>query len=282
MRFRKSVAIPVRSRSGLLHAMYVRTFFGLAVVAAATLGAPAEAAAQSLRGSRAKVERAYHQALSHELHFYESSSGVRRAADQGKFVRLAGNAHYTIDGVSYPYVLPATHTFVTRLASQYHAACGERLVVTSAVRPRSFRLINSSDKSVHPTGMAVDVRKPQRAKCLRWLRNTLGDLNASGAILATEEFRPPHFHIAVFPNPYRRYVERRGGTVRVASAPAKRGGTQVAAAEAGATKTYRVQRGDSLWGIARRHGTSVEEIKRANEMRSSRIVAGQTLVIPAK
>jgi hypothetical protein len=264
--------------------MYARTLFGLAVVAT-SLALPAEAGAQSLRGSKAKVERAYRQALSHELHFYESSSGVRRAAEQGRFVRLSGNAHYTTDGVSYPYVLPATHTFITRLASQYHAACGERLVVTSAMRPQSFQLINGSDRSVHPTGMAIDVRKPRRAKCLSWLRKTLGDLNGSGAVLTTEEFRPPHFHIAVFPQPYQRYVERRGGSVRVASAAPAKGGSgakQVAMADAGSAKTYRVQRGDSLWGIARRHGTSVEELKRANEMRSSRIVAGQTLVIPAK
>jgi LysM repeat protein len=262
--------------------MHVRTLLGLVVVAAASLAPSVEASAQSLRGSRAKVERAYRQALSHELHFYESSSGVRRAAERGRFVRLSGNAHYTTDGVSYPYVLPATHTFVTRLAGQYHAACGERLVVTSATRPRSFQLINGSDKSVHPTGMAVDLRKPQRAKCLQWLRSTLADLNGSGAVLATEEFRPPHFHVAVFPEPYRRYVERRGGTVRVASAARTSSATQVAAATTASRKTYRVQRGDSLWGIARRHGTSVEELKRANEMRSSRIVAGQTLVIPAK
>lgn len=44
---------------------------------------------------------------------------------------------------------------------------------------------------------------------------------------------------------------------------------------------YRVRSGDTLIGIARRHGTSVEKIKRVNGIRSSRIYAGQVLRIPA-
>ena len=43
---------------------------------------------------------------------------------------------------------------------------------------------------------------------------------------------------------------------------------------------YRVRSGDSLWGIARAHGTTVDELKSANNLRGSRIYAGQLLQLP--
>ena len=45
---------------------------------------------------------------------------------------------------------------------------------------------------------------------------------------------------------------------------------------------YRVKRGDTLIKIARKFGVSVSEIKRRNRLRSSRIYAGQKLIIPTK
>ena len=45
---------------------------------------------------------------------------------------------------------------------------------------------------------------------------------------------------------------------------------------------YRVRRGDSLITIARRFGTSVSEIRRANRLKGSRILAGQRLQIPVR
>jgi LysM repeat protein len=42
-----------------------------------------------------------------------------------------------------------------------------------------------------------------------------------------------------------------------------------------------VNRGDTLWSIARRHGTSVEVLKAVNNLRSSSIVAGQVIRVPA-
>lgn len=242
----------------------------------------ADAGAQSLRGSKPSVNRMYRQALDHDLHFYQSGSGVLKASRSGTFVRLEGSRDYKVAGVSYPYVLPATHTFVSRLGSQYRAACGEKLVVTSAIRPQSFRLANSVSKTVHPTGMAVDLRKPTKARCLSWLRSTLVSLEARGVIEATEERNPPHFHVAVYPRPYQRYVG--GGAakeVRLAKATKTSTGKSAAKASESDATRYKVRRGDSLWAIARRHGTSVEQIRRANEMRSTRIVAGQVLLIPS-
>jgi hypothetical protein len=247
--------------------MYCRSLLLVAVSLVLPLGLSAgEAGAQSLRGSPASVNRMYHHARSHGIYFYKTAQGVRDAYEKGTFLRLSGNANYRVHNVSYPYVRPATLTFVERLASQYRSACGEKLVVTSAVRPKSFRLSNSHDKSVHPTGIAVDLRRPRNGRCRSWLRGVLRSLEGAGMIEATEERHPVHFHVAVFPSPYRRYVERKGGEVHVAS----RGGG-----------TYRVRRGDSLWAIARRHDTSVARLKTANDLRSAHLSIGQVLTIPS-
>jgi hypothetical protein len=243
------------------------------------VAAPPSLEAQSLRGSPASVDRIHRQALSHGLHFYETPAGIHAAVERGRFVRLTGNADYRVHNVSHPFLLPETHTFITRLAAQYRRACGEQLVVTSAIRPRSMRLANSVDRSVHPTGMAVDLRRPTNARCLSWLRSTLLALESGGVIEAVEERRPPHFHVAVFPRQYAGHVARQGGSVgrpvvAQASAPAAR--------TAAAGIRYQVRRGDSLWAIARRHGTTVESLKSANSLSSPNIRAGQTIVIPAR
>jgi hypothetical protein len=236
--------------------------------------------AQTLSGSRASVERIYRQALVHDLHFYETSEGVRRAGESGRFVRLTGNADYVLANVSHPYALPETELFVVRLASQYRAACGEKLVVTSAVRPRSLRLANSSDKSVHPTGMAVDLRRPTNTRCLSWLRNTLLSLEANGVIEAVEERNPPHFHIAVFPTQYQRYASGLGGSLRVAAAEREERRAPPVVTTAAGGSQYRVRQGDTLWSIARNNNVTVDDLRNSNALGSTRIVAGQILVIP--
>ena len=236
----------------------------LLACAFASLAAPA--AAQSLRGSPSSINRMYHHATDHGYYFYKTGDGLRKAAREGRFVRLKTGTYYRVSGVSYPYVREETRIFVERLGRQYRAACGERMVVTSAARPKSMRLANSVSRSVHPTGMAIDLRKPARRACASWLRQTLLALEGRGVLEATEEYSPPHFHIAVFPNPYVRYVNGQGAAPKVASAAG--------------SPSYRVRTGDSLWGIARRHDTSVDRLKSANNLRSSALKIGQVLVIP--
>jgi len=238
------------------------------------------AQAQTLRGSRGSVERMYNKAREQDLTFYRSGRGVRSAAAEGELVRLSGNEHYRLADTSYPYALPTTRTFVQRLAAQYHDACGERLVVTSATRPRSLRLRNSVAESVHPAGIAVDLRKPTRGSCLRWLRQTLMDIEGEGVIEATEERHPPHFHVAVFPAQYRRYVSNQGSGGDDAK-PAARRATRSASSSSG-RGTYRVRQGDTLTSISRRTGVSVAKLKDANDMRGSRLHVGQRLVIPGR
>jgi len=256
--------------------MQSRSFLAaLAFAGAAGVLAPAAGEAQTLRGSPSSVERMYRQARSHALPFYSTPRGVRAAAADGELVRLSGNSNYRVAGVTYPYALATTRTFVQRLAEQYRAVCGEKLVITSAMRPSSFRLFNSVDKSVHPAGMAVDIRIPPRSRCRTWLRQRLLHLESKGVAEATEERRPPHFHVAVFPGPYRRYIgDEPKPTARKAPARTER--------PAAARATYRVRSGDSLWSIARRHGTSVERLRAANDLSGTRVKPGQTLAIPTR
>lgn len=45
---------------------------------------------------------------------------------------------------------------------------------------------------------------------------------------------------------------------------------------------YTVKKGDSLWLIANKYGTTVNELKNANDLKSNTLSIGQTLIIPEK
>ena len=45
-------------------------------------------------------------------------------------------------------------------------------------------------------------------------------------------------------------------------------------------RRHKIATGDTLYGLARRYGTSVSAIKRANNLRSDLIIKGRTLKIP--
>jgi hypothetical protein len=232
-------------------------------------------AAQSLKGSRTAMVRQNRAAKAHDYTFLRTSSQVHDFARRGLLLKLSGNRDYELNRVSFPYARPEVKTFIERLADQYRGACGERLVVTSLTRPTSRQPWNASDMSVHPTGMAVDLRRSSKSSCRVWLERTLLQLEKNGVLDATRENHPPHYHVALYPKPYLRYLASRGvaaGETRLAAATGEDGAT-------GATK-YRVASGDNLWVIARRHGTSVEQIKQANGIRSNRLKPGQVLDIP--
>jgi hypothetical protein len=174
------------------------------------------------------------------------------------------SADLQMHDVSYPYARPQVRLFVERLAAQYQGACGQPLVVTSLIRPLSDQPDNASSQSVHPTGMAVDIRRSSERACRSWLERVLLGLEANGLVEATRETQPPHYHVAVFPRPYAAYVAR-----------------LTSAAAGTVASSYRVRPGDSLWEIAQRHDVSVAELKEENELDSSRIYPGQILKIPA-
>jgi hypothetical protein len=184
---------------------------GLLGASAALMPGPLTASAASagevdvtLNGSRASMLRQNRVAKEELYSFLRTPTQVLRFVDDGHLVEVAGNDDYDVIA-GYPYARPVVRSFIERLATDYRAACGEQLVVTSLTRPSSRQPRNASPLSVHPAGMAVDLRVSARAECRDWLTAELLTLEERGLLDATREYRPPHFHVAVFPGPFQRY-----------------------------------------------------------------------------
>lgn len=178
----------------------------LAATAASALallaGVTSVAGAQELRGSKASVEKMYAFAVNHGLQFYRTPEDVSAAAQRGRLMQLAGGPGWELStGVGWAYATPEAVAFLDQLGPEYVQSCQAPMVVTSATRPLSRKPRNGVANSVHPAGIAVDLRKPYRGPCLDWLRKRLSELESSGRIEATEERHPPHFHIAVLSRP---------------------------------------------------------------------------------
>jgi LysM repeat protein len=271
-------------------------------------------AAQTLKGSSASLDRQNLEAEQHDFTFLRTSSQVKTFVELGLLVQIRPNADFELHEVSFPYARPGVEVFVERLAAQYHDACDEKMVVTSLTRPLNSQPANASDRSVHPTGMAVDLRRTNNSRCRAWIEGVLLQLEDAGVLEATRESRPPHYHIVLFPKEYSSYVDRL--VVRTASArteavtpsaptepvsarmePPALGAEaaaetdqaqEIAAEDQGPAapeetpSTYRVRRGDSLWTIAQKLGTTVAKLRAENELRSNRIYAGQVIVVPGR
>lgn len=224
--------------------------------------------AASLKGSRSSLDRQNHQARLHDYSYLRTSSQVKSFANKGYLVPVRSNGNFDLASVSFPYARPEVELFLNRLGGQYKSACGERMVVTSLTRPSSRQPRNASPLSVHPTGMAIDLRLPSNGRCRAWLESTLLSLEDAGVLEATRERRPPHYHVALYPNRYTSHVARITG-----ESPALKQHTSTSG-------TYVVRNGDTLWEIARKHGTSVASIKSVNGMRGAMIKPGQKLHLP--
>lgn len=254
-----------------------------------------------LRGSKASVQKMWDFAQAHGLTFYRTPREIDSAVTQGKLVQLTGDSTYELTrGVGFSYATREAKQFVLAFAPQYVAACGTPLMVTSAARPTSRQPRNSNPYSVHPTGIAVDLRRPPAGPCQRWLRNALAELEDQGYVEATEERHPVHLHVAVLTVPgtvatlpalgdagttrSTASVARPAApqAVRVSNPPDRSG-----SAESGDVGdpihagSYRVREGDTLWDVARRSGVSVHSLARANR-RSERATLrpGTVLKVP--
>lgn len=252
--------------------------------------APVLAEAASLTPSRPGLLRQVRAANDHGFTYAYDDDDVQTMARRGELVRLSGNRDYDVKWtVSQPYARPEVKLFVERLAGQYRGACGQKLVVTSLVRPKTRQPRNSSPLSVHPTGMALDLRVSDVRACRAWLETALLNLERRGVLEAARERRPPHYHVVLFPEPYVKYVAAKAGNDAVAgyrSPQPVAASTTVAAASTTTTTaasgggTYKVRAGDSLWTIARRFGTTTTALQRANGLRSTHLKIGQTLTLP--
>ena len=157
---------------------------------------------QDLHGSKESVEKMYDFAQSHHLTFYLTATTLDSAIAHGKLVPLTGDSTYALTrGVGFSYASREVKQFVEAFAPQYLHACGAPLTVTSAARPLSRQPHNANPHSVHPTGIAVDIRRPSAGPCLTWVRGALSRLEEQGIVEATEEHHPVHLHVAVLAAP---------------------------------------------------------------------------------
>tara|TARA_R110002167_G_scaffold30424_2_gene100490 strand:+ start:61628 stop:62557 length:930 start_codon:yes stop_codon:yes gene_type:complete len=217
------------------------------------------AQAQTLKGSRNSMERQYQVALQNGYGFAQTASYVNEFVSTGDLVRVNANRHFELHDVSFPYARPPVKNFIEQISSQYFANCGEKLTVTSLTRPIDKQPNNAASDSVHPTGMAVDLRIPPLGKCRSWLERTLLSMESADVLDVTRERNPPHYHVAVFPE--------------VVHALADNSSTS--------DHEYVVRRGDSLSRISTITGVSVAQLKASNGLRNDMIIAGQKLQIPA-
>ena len=249
-----------------------------------------------LHGSKESVEKMYSFAVSHRMPFYLTPTNVDKAIADGRLVALTGDSTYELTrGVGFSYSTREAKQFVLAFAPQYLAACGVPLTVTSAARPMSNQPHNANPHSVHPTGIAVDIRRPPPGPCLTWVRGALAALEERGVLEATEEHHPVHLHVAVLvqpgakvllPNLVRTVVARQIPVAPAVPATVTASGGEVtlashAAANAKQPRTYVVRQGDTMWDIANRTGVTLEDLKRANGASASTLRPGATLTVPA-
>lgn len=239
------------------------------------LGFASEATASqsSLRGSRHSVRKQAQIANAHGYSELRTNADIRKFVEQGYLVPIRSSTHFDLSNVAQPYTRPEVKLFVERLSSQYQAACDEKLVITSLTRALNEQPPNASKLSVHPRGMAIDLRIPRKTLCQKWLARNLSLLEAKGVIEATRERRPPHYHVAVFPIQYKAYLEQKQTSSPRTHLESKASGVRT-------TRIYRVKPGESLWSIARSHNTTVAQLKKSNALRSDKIVPGQRIKVP--
>lgn len=160
----------------------------------------------TLRGSPASMARQHAVAVASELSFVGTLEEMEVMAGEGELVAIDGGPHYEVMDWVFPYGLPPVGRFVQRVAYEYREACGEEMVVTSLTRPFSEQPPNAHQLSVHPAGMAVDLRVPQNPECREFLESRLLDKEEEGLVDITHERAPPHYHVAVYPEPYVRWA----------------------------------------------------------------------------
>jgi hypothetical protein len=147
-------------------------------------------------------------AVDEDYSFLRTPAEVRRLAGVGALVAVAPDSDLALSGVSYAFARPEVRSFVEHLAASYHAATGQPLIVTSLTRPQELQPKNAHVLSVHPAGMAVDLRVPSDAVGRAFLERTLLAMEHDGVLDVTREHTPPHYHVAVFAEQYLPYAAR--------------------------------------------------------------------------
>jgi hypothetical protein len=189
-----------------------------------------------LGGSPESMEDQHEIAVEADYSFLRKPSDVEHLVELGRLVDVEGNDEYSLSNVSFPVARPEVRAFVESLAADYHDEFGFQLVVTSLTRPLSLQPPNAHELSVHPAGMAVDLRVPAAATRKAWLEARLLGLEDAGAIDVTREMHPSHYHVAVFADKYLPIAAREDSVrtarrvnaelARIAAAAARQGPAQ--------------------------------------------------------
>lgn len=162
-----------------------------------------------LKGSSVSLDVQNHQAQKHKLKFHKDNKEIYDSVSKKKLVAVSPSKSLELAGVSLPFALESTRNFLKSFSKAYQSHCQESLVVTSLTRTLNRQPKNASARSVHPTGLAIDLRIPNSQKCKAWLVDSLVYLEEQKVVEATQERNPPHFHLVVFPNAYQNFTTQK-------------------------------------------------------------------------
>ena len=172
-------------------------------------------AAPDLHGSEASMAHQHAIAVEESYSFLRTPADVRHFAEEGRLVPVDASDDFTLSGVSFAFARPEVRSFLEHFAKAYHDATRTRLVVTSLTRPEANQPKNAHKLSVHPAGMAVDLRVPTDGASRTWLERNLLAMEQKGLIDVTRERSPAHYHIAVFGERYLPYAARQDSIAAV-------------------------------------------------------------------
>ena len=141
-------------------------------------------------------------ALSKGLPLASNEAEYRALIANGTFVRLESGPYLQVLA-GRPYVRAETAQFVQQMAQSYSGAGCGRMIVIGAGRLTTEIYENSSPFTVHPFGMAVDIRTNARfgisTTCADWLRAYAKEKEAELLADGTHELDPEHLHLVVVP-----------------------------------------------------------------------------------
>ncbi len=80
--------------------------------------------------------------------------------------------------------------------------------MTSLTRPEAKQPKNAHKLSVHPAGMAVDLRVPADGQARAFIERSLLEMERAGVLDVTRERSPAHYHIAVFADGFAKYAAK--------------------------------------------------------------------------
>jgi hypothetical protein len=156
-------------------------------------------------GQVSSSEQQFRYAAERQIPFMATEAEYQSRVSTGYFVRL--ESPFMDVHARRPYALASTVAFMTEMSEAYYSfGCG-RLTVKDALRLSAERPSNGSVYSVHPSGMAVDLRVRDIGEaCENWMNSYLLEKEAEGRVDATREYWKmvrgqkvpnPHFHLVV-------------------------------------------------------------------------------------